>query len=184
MPKILINLVLNNATRFYKPFNDLKSSIKQNGIDVDVNILTNLEIPKDEDVKIYKKVGSISDVEFFHFLKSASAFITDQEISHSEEYAAVFVMHAKDMHLYHHVFSTDSLRNLCQKSFGHEIRFLKHQSDSIKIFEHFKSKSFVMTPGTFRNVMNCSKIVKTDMKNLNAFLATIILRIGIAEVSI
>ena len=64
MPKILINLVLNNATRFYTPFNDLKSSIKQNGIDVDVNILTNLEIPKDEDVKIYEKVGSISDAEF------------------------------------------------------------------------------------------------------------------------
>lgn len=184
MTKILINLVLNSATRFYAPFNDLKSSIKQNGFDVDVNILTNLEIPKDEDVKIYKKVNAISDEEYFDFLKSVSAFITDQEISHSEEYAAVFVMHAKDIHLCHHVFSTDSLRNLCQKSFGHEIRFLKPQSDSIKIFEHFKSKSFVMTPGTFRNVMNCSKIVKTDMKNLNAFLATIILRIGIAEVSI
>jgi hypothetical protein len=118
MPKILINLILNSATRFYLPFNDLKSSIKQNGIDVDVSILTNLEISKDDDVKIYKKVSTISDEEYFDFLKSASAFITDQEISHSEEYAAVFVMHAKDIHLYRHVFSMDSLRNLCQKTFG------------------------------------------------------------------
>ncbi len=182
-PKILINLILNSSSKYYSHFNTTIEELSKE-ISFDVCVLTSSPIEENEHVKYKRTVEEISEKEILIFLRELAAHTTDLELAGNPEYDLVITLFESNVIQHKKIFSIQSIKRLVKEVSAHELFITKEPYEKLDLSEHFKSKMFITTVGTFRSLVNGYKLALDEIESFSALFSFICLRIGINEVFI